>query len=278
MRSFITSSALVSLIISVSATGILLPLYVYPSAEWNDNAANWKPVIEAVKAHTDINWTIVINPNNGPGLSGKPADDDVNFVSGVSQLNANKNVNTVGYVRTNYAKAPMEELKANITNYANWASYSEADISIHGIFFDESDADFVYLNEAITYAREAFDDHITTICNFGVKTAEEYYGICDIVIAFESCLNCYGMPQYESEKTLKANFLVGYKSQGAVIVNQFTGEDFQGKSADPSLLASYAETIVNHGIGWYYFCPADYNDITSSPATVLQNAKSLVSV
>ncbi|KAF7548000.1 hypothetical protein G7Z17_g7344 [Cylindrodendrum hubeiense] len=277
MRSFITCSALVSLITSVSATGVLLPLYVYPSAEWKDNAANWKPVFEAAKAHPDIDWTVVVNPNNGPGLSGKPADDDENFVSGVSQLNAIANVNNVGYVRTNYAKAPMDELKANITNYANWASYSAADISIHGIFFDESEADFDYLNEAITFARAAFDTSITTVCNFGVKAAEEYYGICDIVIAFESCLNCYGLPQYEGKSTLNTNIPTGYESQGAVIVNQFNGEDFEGNTADASLLTNYAETIVGHGIGWYYFCPADYDDITSGPVTVLQNAKSLVS-
>ncbi|KAH7155830.1 putative cell surface spherulin 4-like protein [Dactylonectria estremocensis] len=278
MRPFISFSALGSLIASVSATGILLPLYIYPAADWDDNAANWKPVIEAVEAHAQVDWTIVVNPNNGPGLSGKPADDDVNFVSGVSQLNAHANVNTVGYVRTNYAKAPMDELKANITNYANWASYPEADISIHGIFFDESEADFDYLNEAITYAREAFGKSITTVCNFGVKAAEEYYGICDIVIAFESCLDCEGLPQYQGQETFETNVPSGHEPQAAIIVNKFTGEDFEGKGADASLLTSYARALVDGGIGWYYFCSADYDDITSTPATVHQNALSLAGV
>ncbi|KPM39406.1 hypothetical protein AK830_g7145 [Neonectria ditissima] len=278
MRSFITSSALASLATSVSATGILLPLYVYPAAEYNDNASNWKPVITAVQAHTDIDWNIIINPYNGPGLSGLPGDDDVNVISGVSQLNANDNVNTVGYVRTNYAKSPMDELKANITNYASWASYSDADISIHGIFFDESEADFDYLNEAITFARGAFAEPITTICNFGVKAAEEYYGICDIVVGFESCLNCASAPQYKGQETLDANFPSGYESQGAIIVNSFTGKDYQGNTASAALLTSYAKTISADCIGWYYFCSADYNDITTGPATVGQNADSLASV
>ncbi|KAK7404034.1 hypothetical protein QQX98_010207 [Neonectria punicea] len=278
MRSFIASSALASFVSSASATGILLPLYVYPSTEWNDNAANWKPVVTAVQAHANIDWTIIINPYNGPGLSGKPGDDDINVISGVSQLNANENVNTVGYVRTNYATSPMDELKANITNYASWASYSDADIGIHGIFFDESSADFDYLNEAITFARGAFEGSITTICNFGVKAAEEYYGICDIVVAFESCLNCANLPQYKGQETLDANFPSGYESQGAVIVNRFTGQDFEGKTASAALLTSYAQTISGDGIGWYYFCSADYNDITTTPATVGQNADSLASV
>ncbi|KAH7156637.1 putative cell surface spherulin 4-like protein [Dactylonectria macrodidyma] len=262
MRPFISFSALGSLITSVSATGILLPLYVYPAAEWDDNAANWKPVIEAVEAHGQLDWTIVVNPNNGPGLSGKPADDDVSFVSGVSQLNAHLNVKTVGYVRTNYAKAPMDELKANITNYASWASYCKADISIHGIFFDKSEADFDYLNEAITYAREAFNQSITAVCNFGTKAAEEYYDICDIVVAFESCLDCEGLPQYQSQETVTTN----------------VPSDLEGKGADALLLTSYAQTLVGGGIGWYYFCSGDYDDITSTPATVHQNALSLVNV
>jgi hypothetical protein len=275
MRSFLTSAALASLATSVSATGILLPLYVYPSAVWNDGAANWKPVFTAVSAHTNIDWTIVINPYNGPGMTGKPGNDDVNTISGVSQLNAFDNVNTIGYVRTNYAKSPMDELKANITNYANWASYSGADISIHGIFFDESSADLAYLTEAITFARGAFSEEITTICNFGVAATDEYYDICDIVVGFESCLNCSGYPQYKGQTTLDANFPSDVKDQGAVIVNTFAGKDYQGNAASASLLTSYAKTIAADGIGYMYFCSADYNDITTGPATVGQNADSL---
>lgn len=273
MKSLLTSAALANL---ASATGILLPLYVYPSAEWNDGAANWKPVVAAANAHTSIDWTVVINPYNGPGTTGKPGNDDVNTISGVSQLNALSNVNTVGYVRTNYAAASMAELQANITNYAGWAAYAAADISIHGIFFDESTtADYDYLNEAVTFARGAFDEEITTICNFGVAATAKFYAICDVVVGFESCLNCEGLPQYKGATTLQANFPSGYEDQGAVIVNHFTGTDYAGKTATADLLTSYAEVVVEEGIGYMYFCSADYNDITTGPATVGQNADSL---
>ncbi|KAI5459169.1 putative cell surface spherulin 4-like protein [Mariannaea sp. PMI_226] len=280
MRAVLVSTALANLVTSVAATGILLPLYVYPSANANDGAANWHPVFDAVTNHPDIDWTIVVNPDNGPGATGKPGNDDANYISGVSQLNSFKNVKTVGYVRTNYGQTPMDQVQNDIFNYANWTAFPEADISIHGIFFDESPADFSYLEEAIQHARQinsALNQPIVTICNFGVAATPDFYNICDIVVGFESCLNCDKGPQYKGQETLSANFPSDKKSQGAVIVNTFAGQDYQGNAASAELLTSYLMAIVDYGLGWFYFCSAGYNDITSTPATVGQNADSLAS-
>ncbi|UPK95616.1 hypothetical protein LCI18_006551 [Fusarium solani-melongenae] len=261
--------------ISTAATGILLPLYVYPSQESGDGAINWNPVLDAISSNTNIPWLVVVDPLNGPGASGKPGNGDANYIDGTSKLNSYSNVKTIGYVRTDYGQAPLDELKANITTWSNWGAYAAANVGVDGIFFDESTADFDYLNEAITFARNVFSNSIITICNFGSRAEAEYYSICDVVIAFESCLNCADGPPYESQKTLSNNIPSGYESKAAVILNQFTGTSADGKEADRGLVTEYVKTMKEGGLGWYYFTSANYNTIDAEPATVGANANAL---
>ncbi|RSL73067.1 hypothetical protein CEP53_000848 [Fusarium sp. AF-6] len=275
MRFATTVGLLVGQAISTAATGILLPLSVYPSQESGDGALNWNPVFDAISSNTDIPWLVVVDPLNGPGASGKPGNDDVNYIDGTSKLNSYSNVKTICYVRTNYGQAPLDELKANITSWSNWATYAAADVGVDGIFFDESSADFDYLNEAITFARNAFSNSIMAICNFGSRAEAEYYSICDVVIAFESCLNCADGPPYESQKTLSNNIPSGYGSKAAVILNRFTGTSADGKDANRGLINEYVKTIKESGLGWYYFTSADYNTIDAGPAAVGANADAL---
>ncbi|KAF4978234.1 hypothetical protein FZEAL_5339 [Fusarium zealandicum] len=275
MQFSITASLLFGQAMSVAATGIVLPLYTYPSMEWNDGAANWKPVFDAISADSNIPWLVVVNPENGPGATGEPGNDDVNYVAGTSKLNSYSNVKTIGYVRTDYAQSPLDELKASITTWSEWATYPDADVAVHGLFFDESSADFDYLNEAITFAREAFSDSITVVCNFGAKAATEYYSICDVVVAFESCLNCPDGPPYEDQTTLSNNIPSGFETQSAVILNRFTGTSSDGKVANQALINAYVKTMEQDGLGWFYFTSADYNNTNIEPATVGANAQAL---
>ncbi|CAM1507728.1 Fc.00g045760.m01.CDS01 [Cosmosporella sp. VM-42] len=275
MRFATRSLVLTSLVASASATGYLLPLYVYPSAVWNDGAANWKPALDAISSHSSVPWLVVVNPGNGPGATGQPGNGDQNYISGVSQLNSHTNVKTVGYVRTNYGTSSLDELKANITTWSKWSTYTAANVAVKGIFFDETIENFNYLNEAITFARQSFSTPITTICNFGAKAAAEYYGICDVVIAFESYLNHVDTPQYKSQTTLDSNVPQGYESQAAILVHHFTGSAFDGSAATTSLLSNYISVIKKDGIGWCYFGSGDYDTITTTPATVGEVAKDL---
>ncbi|KAH7234412.1 Spherulation-specific family 4-domain-containing protein [Fusarium solani] len=241
-----------------------------------DGAVDWNPVFEAISSNVNIPWLVVVDPLNGPGASGKPGNDDINYIDGTSKLNSYSNVKTIGYVRTNYGQAPLDELKANITTWSNWGTYASADVGVDGIFFDESSANFDYLNEAITFARNTFSKSITTICNFGSRAETEYYSICDVVIAFESCLNCADGPPYESQKTLSSNIPAGYESKAAVILNRLTGTSVDGKEANRGLISEYVETMKESGLGWYYFTSADYNTIDAEPATVGANVDALV--
>lgn len=261
-----TVLALASIVGHASATGILLPLYVYPSAVFNDGAANWQPALSAIASDTSTPWLVVINPGDGPG-AGQPGNADPNYVSGVSQLNAHANVRTIGYVHTTSSTVPLAELEANITIWKNWDT-SSSNISVDGIFFDESSANATYLTAATTFARQTFGRPITTVCNFGVAAAAQFYDICDVVVAFESCLNCAGAPPYQSQTTISANIPAGDQGKAAILVHDFTGTAQDGSPANTALLQQYVDTLVSNGVGWTYFTSAGYDSITTAPATV----------
>ncbi|KAF7562854.1 hypothetical protein G7046_g1289 [Stylonectria norvegica] len=277
MRSFAVASVFAGFVASVSSVGVLLPLYVYPAAVWTDvGAPLWKPVVDAVAAHTAVPWLVVVNAHNGPGLTYQPGDKDDHVIAGVTELNKHANVKTIGYVRTNYATSSMDELKLNITTWKNWSTYTASDISVKGIFFDESSDNFDYFNEAITFARSTFVTPITIICNFGAKADAKYYAICDVVVAFESHLNAADAPQYKSQTTITANIPSGYEEQAAILVNQFTGTSWDGKTANADLIESYIDTISDNNVGWAYFTSvSDYNTINVAPATIAEVAQAV---
>ncbi|KFY29645.1 hypothetical protein V494_08582 [Pseudogymnoascus sp. VKM F-4513 (FW-928)] len=277
-----------ALVASTSATGILLPLYVYPALDFDDGASAWAPVRDAVTANPSVEWQVVVNPHNGPGISGLPGDDDVNYISGTAQFNALPNVRTIGYVRTLNGAAPLPEVQANITAWAAWSTYAASDISVHGIFFDETiepsgisdGSNLEYLTSATNFARQAFGSTpIVTICNFGAKPDARYYDICDEVVVFESCLNnnagdpvCTTAPlppQYEDQATINANIPDTTKAgQAAVIVHDFVGTTYDGQPADVSTLKSYITTLKSNLVGWAYFSSSGYGTITATPVTV----------
>ncbi|KAG5940995.1 hypothetical protein E4U53_007503 [Claviceps sorghi] len=261
-------ASLLLVVASASATGVLLPLYVYPSSKFNDGAANWKPVVAAASSSPSLPFLTVINPFNGPGRTGRPGDADANYITGVSQLNALRNMKTIGYVRTNYATAPMAELKANMSIWKSWSAYPAANLSIHGIFLDESAPHATYMTEAAAFARQTFGASATVVCNFGTAAPEAYYEICDVVVAFESCLNCALGPQYRSGETIRASIPGGKRARGAVIVNRFAGRAFDGSVADEALLKRYTADVKREGVGWAYFCSGGYDDVRRRPATV----------
>ncbi|KAF8170298.1 Spherulation-specific family 4-domain-containing protein [Mycena galopus ATCC 62051] len=239
--------------------------------------------LSAISSAPAVPWLTVINPDSGPGGTGLPGNDDTNYISGVSQLNAKANVRTIGYVHTVQSTAPMSVLQNNITTWKNWAT-STSNISVDGIFFDEASADFTYLDEAITFARQAFGSKaITTICNFGVATAAEFYSICDVVIAFESCLNTdicadASAPPYKSQTTISANIPSGFQAQAAILVHDFAGTAFDGSTANAALLEEYVDTLVSDGVGWSYFTTSsDYSSVTTAPATAAALAADIAS-
>ncbi|KAH7131618.1 Spherulation-specific family 4-domain-containing protein [Dactylonectria estremocensis] len=273
MRFSVTASLLLGQAISALDTGIILPLYLYPS----NGAAAWLPAFDAIRLDLNTPWLVILNPSNGPGSTGKPGNNDPNYIAGTSQLNNYyPKVTTIGYVYTSYAKMPLSKLKATITTWSKWATYSKANIAVHGIFFDEcSSANFDYLKQAIAFARGAFGNSITTVCNFGAKAGAKFYTICDVVVAFESCLNCPDGPPYMDQATLSNSIPSGYMTQGAVILNRFTGKSADGRMANEALINAYVQTMKQNGLGWFYFASTGYDSITAPVASVGADAAAL---
>ena len=269
------STLALGLVAFASATGVLLPLYVYPSAVFGDGAANWSPALDAISSQSGLPWLVVINPDSGPGGTLQPGNNDQNYLDGTAKMNAHSNVKTIGYVRTHQATADQTVLQQNITAWKNWSTYTAADVHVNGIFFDEVVDNFDYMSQATSFAKSTFGDSVTTICNFGAAAPASYYSICDVVIAFESCLNCPDGPPYEGQATISANIPSGNEGGAAIIVHDFSGSNAEGVAADANLLQTYESTLKQQNVGWSYFCSGPYSDITSGPASVSQNAAAL---
>lgn len=95
--------------------------------------------------HPNLNFTVIINPENGPGNSSYPGDD---YAPQIQSLNAYSNVRTVGYVRTNYARRNISAVIDDVATYAGWGknqsanTNSSAPLAVDGIFFDEAPYDY----------------------------------------------------------------------------------------------------------------------------------------
>ncbi|KAL4759401.1 spherulation-specific family 4 protein [Aspergillus foveolatus] len=110
-------------------SSVIFPLYIYPEA-----SSTWAPLYDAIAAHPDLQFLVVINPSSGPGNSSTP---DEAYQTAIRQLKSYSNVQKIGYVRTNYAQRNVSEVLADISTYSGWPSQS-ADLAVTGIFFDES--------------------------------------------------------------------------------------------------------------------------------------------
>jgi hypothetical protein len=104
-----------------------------------------------LNATSNLNYTIIVNPDSGPGNSSLPNDD---YLPAIQRLNTFPNTRTVGYVRTNYTERPLADVLQDITTYSGWANSSQG-IEMHGIFFDEAAHD--YTVEVAEYMQTAND-------------------------------------------------------------------------------------------------------------------------
>jgi len=239
---------------TVQATSILLPLYVYP-----DNTSSWQPLLDAATAHPTITIYAIVNLNSGPGpTSGSSSYPvDTNYIAGITGLNAHNNIKTLGYVHSVSATLPYSQVTANITRYASWSKYSSTtagngkNITISGIFFDESPNDvnqahYTYMANASSFAR----NHIKgafNVFNPGAVTPTQYYSYADQILAFEDYFSVY-----QGSSTLSS--FQGNVGKSAVVLHN--------TPAATSLTADVHQAI-QAGLGSMYFCQSgDYSDLT----------------
>lgn len=137
-----------SLVQGLKAT-VLVPLYIYPTSNTTYDPLHKAYVFQllspnsqlttpdSIQEHPNLNFTVIINPNSGPGDSALPDDS---YTPEIAKLNSFPNVRTVGYVRTGYGTRNISDVLADVATYSGWAS--GVNISMHGIFFDEAPYDY----------------------------------------------------------------------------------------------------------------------------------------
>jgi hypothetical protein len=82
---------------------------------------------------SNVCFTVILNPNSGPGASPFP---DANYSREIPKLTARPNVQTLGYVRTNYCNCDVAEVCEEVATYSGWAS--QPALAVHRIFLDET--------------------------------------------------------------------------------------------------------------------------------------------
>ncbi|KAK3676098.1 hypothetical protein LTR78_003848 [Recurvomyces mirabilis] len=149
--------------------GIILPLYIYPLS-----SESWKPLYDAVTAHKDLQFLVIVNPNSGPGTTPLP---DENYLRELAVLNAHPNIITLGYVSSSYCRRSLQAVCSEIEVYASWTSYQEGKIQVQGIFLDEcpdwwqKDANSTYLHAVQSCTEAAFANASVIIHNPGARPA-----------------------------------------------------------------------------------------------------------
>lgn len=240
---------------STLATKLLLPLYQYPEG------TTWDPVYAAIEANPNVEFQIIINVDSGPGAS----TPDSNFVTGTSKLNSYSNVQTLGYVHCSYG-ADEEGVAENVTQWAAWNTYSEANVSIHGIFFDETPNtasgtnDVSFVQAVVEAASTAFGSNkFTSMLNPGATVEhDEFWTLADYIVIFEDEASAY------SASVLTSNIPSGKASQSSILIYDFAS------IGSASLADTWLGAMIQADVGSAHILNYDYIDATTSetPASI----------
>lgn len=213
---------------------VLIPLYIYPTSN------QWDPLFTAASAHPTTNFLAVINPDNGPGAANCPNSD---YLAALEKLHSHANIFTLGYVHTaskyncgpynNYicpATETQQALQQNITKYQNWSlsgttGCSQKNISLNGIFFDESPTDsganVAYMRSISTFTKNTMKPGAAfTLFNMGVAPEDAaYWGTADFINVFEGTQAAYD--DIPDNDTYYGNGL--YREQATIIIHGYEG-------------------------------------------------------
>lgn len=83
--------------------------------------------------HQEVKFTVVINPNEGPGNGTRPSPE---FVDVLNALKVYPHVQTLGYIRTDRGTRDNASVRAEIATYSGWSKFQ--DLQLNGIFFDQT--------------------------------------------------------------------------------------------------------------------------------------------
>ncbi|KAJ4379863.1 hypothetical protein N0V86_005047 [Didymella sp. IMI 355093] len=106
---------------------VLVPSYTFP------DAGSWNRLYDAIVQHQDVKFTVIINPDNGPGNGTRPS---VEYIDVLNALEVYPHVQTLGYIRTDRGTRDNATVRAEIATYSGWSKFQ--DLRLNGIFFDQT--------------------------------------------------------------------------------------------------------------------------------------------
>ena len=111
--------------------------------------------ISSIAKAPKLNFTIIVDPNNGPG----GMTDLMHFKPALQRLAAFPNVQTVGYVQTKNGTRSTSEVQQDVLQYSTWSNMP-LNCTINGIFFDrtpyvKSEKTDIYLDIINNFASSA---------------------------------------------------------------------------------------------------------------------------
>lgn len=149
-------------------TGILIPLYTYPTS------TTWSEVVTAKMNYPAVPFVAVINPNSGPGTT-----FDANYLTGIQKLQG-AGIRVLGYVYTNYGRTPLTKVEAQVKTYWNW-------YHVDGIMFDgmaNVKGKQSYYSALNSYVKSLGMTY--TVGNPGTTTLASYVGTLDAMNIYEN--------------------------------------------------------------------------------------------
>jgi len=166
---FLSASALSK----TSTTGIVVPLYTYPTDK------SWSSLVKVKQSYPSVPIIAIINPNSGVGSS-----KDSSYVSGVKLLQS-AGIIVLGYVHTSYGSRSASSLEKEISEYRSW-------YGVNGIFFDEMSSSGSTLGYYTTLANYVKSLQLSmTMGNPGTTVSSNLVGVFSNLCIYENP----GMPQ-----------------------------------------------------------------------------------
>jgi hypothetical protein len=139
--------------------------HVLPSVSLKSSVTAETAELFSAAAHPKINFTVVINPCNGPCTNGVPEKP---YLEEIPKLKNYTNVQTLGYVATNYSNKAIDSVLQEIRTWSNWTQSNKNDlVGVDGIFFDEVPGDYEW--EKYDYLQKATNE-VKAAAGLGRKT------------------------------------------------------------------------------------------------------------
>ncbi|KAK6603674.1 hypothetical protein H4I96_06442 [Botrytis cinerea] len=184
----------------VLATSILIPLYLYPTK------GAWTWVTNAIATYPSLPFTIIVNPDSGPGVLHEYPEDE-------------------------YISVDQE-----VETYKYWSTYTKANIAIDGIFFDDAVNEWTSASSGYMtdIASNAHALNLTVTFNPGTIADSEFFTIADKVVMIEDDYSAF-----TSRKGGSLNKIADtQQGQSSVIIYDFSGSQSQQDNTVNSIVAS----------------------------------------